>query len=126
MNRLMRRALVAAAAALLLAAPWSALPVRADGGDATFTGEIVDLSCYLASGKKGRVHKTCAQRCAERGLPIGILTGDGKVYLLLEDHANEQPYEDAKKLAGVQAEVKGKLYDERGIASIVLGSIEKR
>jgi len=123
---MMRRALVVAAAALLFSVASSPLPVRADGTDVTLTGEIVDLSCYLASGKKGRVHKTCAQRCAERGLPIGILTGDGKVYLLLEDHANEQPYEDAKKLAGIQAEIKGKVFDERGIASVVLGSVTKR
>lgn len=123
---MMRRALFAAAAALALAAATSPLPARADGGEVALTGEIVDLSCYLSSGKKGRVHKTCAQRCAERGLPIGILTEDGKVFLLLEDHANEQPYEDAKKLAGVQASIKGKQFAERGIASVVLSHVEKR
>lgn len=123
---MLRRSLLALAATALLVAPSLPGIALADGDEVTLQGEIVDLSCYLSGGKKGRVHKTCAQRCAERGLPIGILTDDGKVFLLLEDHANESPYEAAKKLAGVKAEVKGKQFDDRGIASVVVGSVEKR
>mgnify|MGYP000293312476 CR=1 FL=1 len=122
---MLRRSLVAVAAVVLLTACWSPVPARADGDEISLEGEIVDLSCYLSGGKKGRVHKTCAQRCAERGLPIGILTTDNKVYLLLEDHSDEQPYEDAKKLAGVQAKIKGKQFTERGLASVVLTHVEK-
>ncbi len=121
---MLRSAIVTLAATLLIALPSSI--AFADGDEIALEGEIVDLSCYLSSGKKGRIHKTCAQRCADRGLPIGILTDDGKVYLLLEDHADEQPYEDAKDLAGVQAKIKGKAFLERGLASIVLSHVEKR
>lgn len=117
---------VAAVATLLVAGLSSPSPVRAEGSDVTLTGEIVDLSCYLTGGKKGRAHRACAKRCADRGLPLGILTDDGTVYLLLEDHADEGPYEKAKKLAGDNAEIKGKKFASRGMASVLVHAAESR
>jgi hypothetical protein len=87
-------------------------------------GEIVDLACYLSKGSRGSSHRVCAQKCAERGIPIGVLTDDGNVFLLLEDHSDEEPYEDAKKLAGDRAEVKGKKFTKPGIVGIVVGEIK--
>ena len=89
--------------------------------DITVQGEIVDLACYIAKGSSGAGHKACAQLCAKRGVPIGVLTESGEVYLLLDDHNNPDPYEDAKKLAGEQAEIKGKKFSKQGVASIVVG-----
>lgn len=119
---MLRNALLAATAALLLVG--SAAPALADGDAVTLEGEVVDLSCYLTDGRKGRAHKTCAKRCAERGLPIGILTDDGKVYLLMEDHADEEPYENARKLAGERAKVTGKQFTERGLPGVLLKTAE--
>jgi len=90
----------------------------------TVQGEIVDLACYLSKGSKGPSHRVCAQKCAERGIPIGVLTDDGHVFLLLEDHSDEDPYEEAKKLAGERAEVKGKKFIKPGIEGIVVGEIK--
>lgn len=84
------------------------------------SGEILDLSCYLSKGSKGPRHKTCAKMCAEKGLPIGILTESGEVYLLLEDHDNPDPYDDLKKLAGGNAEVAGKKFTRSGMQSILV------
>jgi hypothetical protein len=94
--------------------------------DITVSGEIVDLACYLAKGSRGPSHKVCAQKCAERGIPIGVLTDDGKLFLLLEDHSDEEPYEDAKKLAGETAEVKGKKFSKPGIDGLVVGEIKAK
>lgn len=123
---MLHRIALTAAAALLAVSLTVPTAVRADGSEVTLTGEIVDLSCYLPGGKKGRAHRACAKRCAERGLPLGILTDDGKVYLLMEDHADEGPYEKAKKLAGDNAEIKGKKYESRGMASILVHAVESR
>ena len=57
-------------------------------------------------------------------LPIGLLTDDGKVYLLLEDHADEEPYEKARKLAGERAKVQGKQFSERGLPGLLLHAAE--
>lgn len=53
----------------------------------TVTGEVIDVSCYLQLGKHGAGHKECGQKCAREGNPIGLLTAEGTVYLLMaEEH----------------------------------------
>ena len=37
----------------------------------------------MASGAHGDGHKSCATTCIKGGGPMGVLTSDGKVYLLL-------------------------------------------
>jgi hypothetical protein len=86
----------------------------------TVKGEIVDLACYLSKGSKGKRHKTCAELCAKKGLPIGVLNDAGDVYLLIEDHDDPAPYEAAKELAGEQAEVSGKKFTKGGVQSILV------
>jgi hypothetical protein len=51
----------------------------------TVVGEIVDLSCYLQVGKHGGKHRDCGQKCLRNGQPIGLLTKEGKLYLLMEE-----------------------------------------
>lgn len=74
------------------AQPWSATTVGAavDGKanpakEATVVGEIVDFSCYLQIGKHGEKHRSCAQKCFTAGQPIGLLTSDGSLYMLMEE-----------------------------------------
>ena len=88
--------------------------------DLTVQGEIVDLACYMSKGSKGAAHKACAQMCAKKGVPIGVLTDSGEVYLLLDDHNNPEPYDTAKKLAGERAEITGKKFSKPGVGSIVV------
>ena len=90
--------------------------------DVTVQGEIIDMACYMAKGSRGASHKACAQLCAKRGVPIGVLTDSGEVYLLLDDHNNPDPYDDAKKLAGEHAEISGKKFTKQGVASIVVSA----
>jgi hypothetical protein len=100
-----------------------ALTLRARAQEAvTVQGEILDMACYMAEDKKGPSHKSCAQMCAKQGVPIGILTDAGEVYLLIEDHSNNAPYESVKKLAGMRAEVSGKKFVKQGVASIQISA----
>ena len=92
--------------------------------DVSVQGEIVDLACYMAKGSRGTAHKACAQLCAKKGVPMGVLTDDGELYLLLDDHNNSDPYEATKKLAGERAEVKGKKFIKPGVASIVVEAVK--
>lgn len=92
--------------------------------DVTVKGEILDLSCYISHGLKGRTHKSCAEQCAKRGLPIGVLAEGGEAYLLMEDHNNAEPYEQAKKYAGTQAEVKGKKFSKGGMTGILVSEVK--
>lgn len=74
------------------AEPWSATTVGAavdgkplPGKVTTLTGEIIDLSCYLQVGKHGEKHKDCGQKCLRNGQPIGLLTKDGSIYMLMDE-----------------------------------------
>jgi hypothetical protein len=53
--------------------------------EATLVGEIVDFSCYLQIGKHGEKHRSCAQKCFTAGQPIGLMTKDGSLYMLMEE-----------------------------------------
>lgn len=86
----------------------------------TVSGEVVDLACYLSKGSKGKRHKQCAVLCAKKGLPIGVLTDAGDVYLLIEDHDDPAPYEAAKELAGERATVSGKKFTKGGVQSVLV------
>jgi hypothetical protein len=97
---------------------------RAQEKAVTVQGEIVDLACYMAKGSRGASHKACAQLCAKRGAPIGVLTDTGELFLLVDDHNNSDPYEAAKKLAGERAEVNGREISKQGVASIVVGAVK--
>src|SRR5262249_37369630 len=75
--------------------PWSVSTVAAavdgkplPGKVATVVGEIVDYSCYLQLGKHGEKHRDCGQKCLQNGMPIGLLTKDGALYLLMEEEHN--------------------------------------
>lgn len=78
----------AAVAALL----FSGLTAHAaqDPQRVTVTGEIMDTWCYYSGvmgGQEavvGSAHHTCAVWCAAGGIPVGLLTEEGEVYLVLE------------------------------------------
>jgi len=54
------------------------------GGDkVTIEGELVDTKCYLGMGAKGEDHQGCAVKCAESGIPLGVLEEDGQVHVVL-------------------------------------------
>ncbi len=92
--------------------------------EVTLKGEVLDLACYVAGEKKGPEHKRCAVMCIKGGAPIGILTDDGKVYLVVEDHAKPEPYEKLKEFAAEKVAITGVLYQRGGLPGVVIKSVE--
>ena len=80
------------------------------------------MACYMSKGSKGAQHKACAQMCAKKGVPIGLLNDAGEVVLLVDDHEDPEPYEAAKKLAGERAEITGTKFAKGGMTTIVVGA----
>jgi hypothetical protein len=86
------------------AEPWTTTSVAAGvdskpqpGTPITRVGEIVDFSCYIQLGKHGEKHRSCGQKCVNNGQPIGLLTKDGALYMLMpEEH-------DPRRDGGVDA-----------------------
>ena len=89
------------------------------------TGEVVDLSCYLhhPETSTGASHRKCAEMCAKKGLPMGLLTSDKQVYLLLEDHENPKAYATAIGKAAQQTTVEGDKVSIGGVQAIVVESV---
>ncbi|MBI5711197.1 MAG: hypothetical protein HZC42_12995 [Candidatus Eisenbacteria bacterium] len=92
--------------------------MKAAAKPTTLKGEIVDTGCYLGHGKSGADHKSCASRCIANGMPMGLLTADGKLYLLTPNHDNADPYTQLKDLAARVVEVTGVVYERGGMRSI--------
>ena len=100
-------------------------PVRAAEKAVTVKGEIVDLACYLDHGAKGEKHKACALTCLKNGEPMGLLTSEGTVYLLLAPHDDHKAFEEAKGYAAEQVEVTGPPAERAGIKALVVNTVHK-
>ena len=120
--------------------PWSVTTVTSaitgkqpvPGKATTVVGEIIDLSCYLQVGKHGDKHRDCGQKCVRNGQPVGLLTEDGTVYMLIDEE--HDPRRDgltefrkqAVELMAHVVTVHGTLTDVDGHKALyVQGSVKK-
>lgn len=73
-------------------------PVQASesGERITVTGEAIDTWCYYSGvmggtdAVVGSAHHTCALWCSAGGIPVGLLTEDGTVYMVLKIANDDQ------------------------------------
>jgi len=111
------------AIALALLTGWFATQASAADETTKVKGEVVDLMCYLDHGAKGDKHAGCAETCIKAGTPVGILTADNQLYLVVGDH---KPIND--RLAAYAAKtitVKGKVVERNGMKMIEDAEVEK-
>jgi len=123
MKKLISAALVAAAVA---GTAFAAAPhMDPKGKTETITGELLDMSCYMMHEGKGPKHAKCAGACVTGGAPLGLLTKDGKVYLVVGNHEDQKPYAEAKAQAGGNAKLTGTVFTRGGLTAIVVSKVEK-
>ena len=84
----------------------------------TITGELVDMGCYVGHGAKGEKHVDCASKCIANGMPMGVLTSDGTLYLVTLNHDNGDPYNALKNMAGKTVTVTGAVSTRNGVKAI--------
>ncbi len=124
MKKLISAAIVAAAFG---ASAWAAGGhLDPSGKVETISGEMLDMACYMAHEGKGKKHAKCAVACVTGGAPLGLLTKDGKVYLVVGDHESEKPYLEAKALAGTNAKITGTVFTRGGMTAIIVKKAEKQ
>jgi hypothetical protein len=120
--------------------PWSVTTTASsimgkpvEGKPITAVGEIIDLSCYLQVGKHGDKHRDCGQKCVRNGQPVGLLTEEGTVYMLIDEE--HDPRRDgltefrkqAVELMAHVVTVNGTLTDVDGHKTIyVQGSVKSK
>ncbi|OGF22479.1 MAG: hypothetical protein A2V63_11930 [Candidatus Eisenbacteria bacterium RBG_19FT_COMBO_70_11] len=123
MKRLLVLLAVAAAsvfAALAVASSQAtgASAAKAESKPSMVKGEIVDMGCYMGHGARGEKHQSCAAKCIAGGMPMGLLTDKGALYLLTMNHDNADPFNQCKEMAAAMVEVTGMVSERNGMKSM--------
>lgn len=89
------------------------------------TGNLEDTFCYNVVGAHGAGHAQCALKCAQKGVPVGLVEkGTEKMYILLPPK-NEQPLpEDVMKNMEKEVTVTGKSYSKGGVEFLTVDSVK--
>jgi hypothetical protein len=97
------------------------------GTQRTITGTVVDVSCKFGQGLSGDSHRQCAQICADKGIPLAILSSDGKLYIPTSTAMpGEGQNERLKEFAEQQVTVSGTVFPAGGANAIQIASIERK
>ena len=90
-------------------------------------GQLVGLTCFIKHDSKGPKHKNCFKECAEKGLPVGILTKNNKIYQISGEGHGDLKETNKKLLKYGEEEViaKGKVFSSNGMNMIVVKGIKK-
>ena len=88
------------------------------------TGEVLDMTCYIANNLSGPDHAECARVCIRSGEPAGIKTRDGKVYLLTGEPGQSINAKLAE-YAALIVTIKGKQTVRDGFAQLQVEEIRK-
>jgi hypothetical protein len=91
------------------------------------SGEVIDVFCYLDRGFTGEIHRECAMICIRGGMPMGLLTQKGEIYILFPNHewamdkqqaTYSKPYRQLIDWAARQVQVGGYLVERKGMKGI--------
>jgi hypothetical protein len=85
-------------------------------GTVTLTGEIVDSKCYLGvmNPGRGKVHRDCAARCLNGGIPPALLTSTGEIVLLVNHDDKPFAKDGLREFVGEVVVVRGELIGAAG------------
>jgi hypothetical protein len=119
-------AIVISASVTALLMKWSERRNRPVAGaqEILVTGEVLDMTCYIAYNLSGPDHAKCARDCIRSGLPVGIKAQDGKVYLLSGEAGHSINAELADYAAQVVT-IKGRKTMRDGFAQLQVEEIRK-
>jgi hypothetical protein len=93
--------------------------------ETTISGEVVDVSCYLAHGAKGADHQSCAVSCAKAGGPVGIVSDKGKLYVsVMPDDHSGGPNEKLMDHIGKHVNVTGIVRSKAGVNGMMITKVE--
>jgi len=86
-------------------------------------GEVLDMGCFNSRELSGALHKECGVKCAQAGIPMGLITADSVVYLLTQNHDRAMtpqqfpppdPYAQLKGWISSRVEITGLSWERKG------------
>ena len=91
----------------------------------TVTGSLVDTFCYNVVGAHGASHAECALKCAQKGIPVGLVqNGTEKMYILLPPKNEQAMPDDVLKNMEKEVTVTGKSYSKGGVEFLTAESVK--
>jgi hypothetical protein len=97
----------------------------AAGAQKSVTGSLEDMFCYNAVGAHGASHAQCALKCAQKGIPVGLVEkGTEKTYILLPPKNDEPLPADVLKNMEKEVTVTGKSYSKGGVEFLTVESVK--
>jgi hypothetical protein len=89
------------------------------------TGNLEDTFCYSVVGAHGAGHAQCALKCAQKGIPVGLVEkGTEKMYVLLPPKNDEAMPDDVLKNMEKEVTVTGKSYSKGGVEFLTVDSVK--
>lgn len=120
----MKRIMATLALALAVSFTASAQGHEASKHASRIEGELVDTGCYLGHMGQGASHVSCATKCINAGMPMGVLTRQGTLYLVTMNHDNADPYNKLKSMAGKRVAITGQVFTRAGMKAIEVTSFK--
>jgi hypothetical protein len=100
------------------------MPHAQEGEAVTMTATVVDMSCKVVFNLEGDDHRMCAQVCFDKGIPLGLMSEDGTIYLpVTMKMGMERGDKDLKDMAEGTVTVTGRVMDRGGVNAILIESI---
>src|SRR3989454_1724898 len=96
----------------------------ASGIEMTMTVQVIDLNCNTTNGASGPAHKACAQACATAGVPLGILSSDGTIYVPVSSKPGDPPNSIIMQYAEDVVTVTGKHRLVSGLHTIEIKTVQ--
>ncbi len=125
----MRKTMIAALAGLgglsaMLTIGIAGLGIAADT-QKSVTGSLEDTFCYHVVGAHGAGHAQCALKCAQKGIPVGLVEkGTEKMYILLPPKNEQAMPDDVLKNMEKEVTVTGKSYSKGGVEFLTVESVK--
>jgi len=89
------------------------------------TGSLEDTFCYNVVGAHGAAHAQCALKCAQKGIPVGLVEkGTEKMYILLPPKNEQALPDDVLKNMEKEVTVTGKSYSKGGVEFLTVDSVK--
>jgi len=94
-------------------------------------GEVIDTWCFFSGvmggedAVVGTAHHTCALWCAAGGIPVGVLTEDGDVYMVLKYEGEDimKPSDNIMEVQSDTITAKGLHYVRDGVNYLVVEKV---
>ncbi len=108
----------------MLAIGTAGLGIAADT-QKSVTGKLEDTFCYNVVGAHGAGHAQCALKCAQKGIPVGLVEkGTEKMYILLPPKNEQAMPDDVLKNMEKEVTVTGKSYSKGGVEFLTVESVK--